>query len=254
MDETRFDSFRRALASASPRRGLMSVLGGLTLGGAFASVLGASDAQAKKVHASKKKGGKGNRKGKPKGRKREDSPLPASACPPPASGANPTPRGPGSCSYDGKSTGFAGREGRRFAQTFLAPATSITAATIGLQSNPANFSLTFEIRTADVLGFPALSVLGTTTVSNIEETLYAPGTAREVTATFPSPIELVLGYTYALVVTGPPPTEDGYWTIHANGIVDQCPDGKMFGDFGAVNNFVAASGGKADMVYTLTMG
>ena len=57
MDETRFESLRRALAAVSPRRGLMSLLGGLTLGGAFPSVFGASEAEARKAHANKKKKG-----------------------------------------------------------------------------------------------------------------------------------------------------------------------------------------------------
>ena len=56
MDETRIDSLRRALVAVSPRRGLMSLLGGLTMGGGLLASFWATDARAqKKVHASKKK-------------------------------------------------------------------------------------------------------------------------------------------------------------------------------------------------------
>ena len=55
MDTNHFDHLRRALVAVSPGRGLMSLLGGLTLGGGLLAILGATDAQAKtKVHASKK--------------------------------------------------------------------------------------------------------------------------------------------------------------------------------------------------------
>jgi hypothetical protein len=55
MEESRFESLRHALAAVSPRRGLMSLLGGLTLGGSLPAVLSADDAQAKKVRGPKKK-------------------------------------------------------------------------------------------------------------------------------------------------------------------------------------------------------
>jgi hypothetical protein len=67
MDETRFDALRRALVAVSPRRGLMSLLGGLTLGGSLPVVLGAPETEAKKVRASKKKKKSGKSKPGPQG-------------------------------------------------------------------------------------------------------------------------------------------------------------------------------------------
>lgn len=55
MGESRFEDVRRVLVAVSPRRRLMSLLGGLTLSGITSSLLGGTDAQAKKVRASKKK-------------------------------------------------------------------------------------------------------------------------------------------------------------------------------------------------------
>jgi hypothetical protein len=55
MDETRFDSVH-ALDAVRPRRGLMSLLGGMTLGGTLASLLRSSEAGARKsVRNAKKK-------------------------------------------------------------------------------------------------------------------------------------------------------------------------------------------------------
>ena len=123
------------------------------------------------------------------------------ACPtpdaPPAPPAPPA-AGPGSCAHDGTSDGFYGPQ--RYAQTFLAPGTSITAAEIGLRYNPAGFSLTIEIRIVDEVGVPANTILARSSVYNIEAT--ASGDPRMVSATFTTPATLTLGQTYALVVSG----------------------------------------------------
>jgi hypothetical protein len=58
MDETRFDLVRRAQASVNPRRRLMALFGGLTMGGVLPTLLGASETEARKTRAAKKKAGK----------------------------------------------------------------------------------------------------------------------------------------------------------------------------------------------------
>lgn len=151
--------------------------------------------------------------------------------------------GPGYCALDGSTLWVTTG---RVAQTFLPPkGGQLTQAAVFLQSNPAAFKLTFDIRHVDAAGVPTNTVLASHTVSNIPQTAFA-GSPRLVTANFVTPATLTRGQRYALSVTGP--GNEQYW-VHIRG--DDCADGQMFHDLAADGSFVAIAGGTADLSYAL---
>jgi hypothetical protein len=96
---------------------------------------------------------------------------------------------------------------------------------------------------------PTETVLASTTVSKIGQTVFGTTTFRHVTATFASPATLVLGQSVALSVS----EATGAYAIHVNNGGNVCSDGTLFLDNAANNTFVAAGNGNADLVYTLTV-
>ena len=231
MNEGVFDRIMRVRATSASRRGVVAGLGRGFVGALSLALVGSSGAAEADAKGKKKR----RRKHK---RKRGATSSPQTT---PSSPQTP-PTGPGFCALDGPdmwvTTG-------RVAQTFLPPkAGQLTQAAIFLESNPANFSLTFDIRPVDGAGVPTNTVLSSHTVNNIPKTVFG-GSPRLVTANFVTPATLTLGQLYALSVTGP--GTDQYW-VHIRG-GNACTDGQMFHDLPANASFVAIAGGNADLIY-----
>jgi len=221
MEAQEFDILTRVHATGATRRGVVAGLGrGMVAALSLALIgsTGVADADAK---------GK-----KQKKHKKHTKPQAAT--------------GPGYCALDGPALWVTTG---RVAQTFLPPkGGQLTKAAIFLQSNPADFTLTFDIRPVDGAGVPTNTVLASHTVTNIPTTAFA-GPPRLVTANFVTPATLTLGQQYALSVTGP--GTDQYWVhIRDN---DACHDGQMFHDLPANGSFVALGGGAADLTYFVTV-
>lgn len=174
--------------------------------------------------------------------------LPPSSPPPPPP---PLPTGPGSCGDTGNAESFGSL--RRWAQTFLPPqGGQLRAVRIFLRNNPADYTLTFEVRTVDSQGVPTNTVLDSATVFNIPATAYTDP-PRPVDATFASPASITLGQLHALSVTGPDNQYD-FAAYRSNNI---CPDGKLFFDRFADGSFTLAGPGPglpgADLVYAVSI-
>lgn len=93
----------------------------------------------------------------------------------------------------------AGDGWNRVAQSFLALRTGqLTSASVLLQSNDDGMDFDVEIRTVNQFGAPD-ALLGGTTISDVPATVF-PG-PRRLAATFPTPIPVVAGTRYALVIT-----------------------------------------------------
>lgn len=87
----------------------------------------------------------------------------------------------------------------RVAQTFRALRTGqLTAASFLLQANGAGMDFDVEIWSVDADNVPA-AFLGGTTIADVPETV-SPN-QRQLTATMPTPVPVVAGTRYALVVT-----------------------------------------------------
>jgi hypothetical protein len=226
VDAEEFDRLTRVHTTGASRRGIVAGLGrGLFAALSLALVGSASvadaDAKRKKRHRKHKKH-----------KKHKKTPTALT--------------GPGYCALGGQAELWVTTG--RVAQTFLPPTGGqLTQAAVFLQSNPANFSLVFDIRPVDAAGVPTNTVLASHTVSNIPQTLLA-APPRLITANFGTPATLTLGQQYALSVTGP--GIDQYW-IHISG--DDCPDGQLFHDLAANGSFVAIAGGAADLSYAVSV-
>jgi hypothetical protein len=267
------DTFARALVTAS-RRGLLGAL----IGGARGAILTPGDVietaakrrrRARARHQEppgaearkKKKGGKKKKKtstsppppvvdpaSPPPPPPPESPPVvpPPPPAPPPPPPPPPPPTGPGFCAANASSTSQFGS--RRFAQTFLPPAgTQLTKAQAFLGQNPANFELTFEIRTVDGAGVPTSTILGTATVSNVPATTFTDS-PRLVEAIFNPQVTIAPGQLHALVLAAP---DINYAPLFTGS--NPCPDGQLFIDPNATNDFTLGGGGNVDLVYAVTM-
>jgi hypothetical protein len=117
-----------------------------------------------------------------------------------------------------------------------------------LLTNPAGFSLTFEIRPVNGAGVPTSTVLGSEVVSNIPETsLITP--PRTVSVTFDPPVSITPGQVHALVVTG----SVADYNVRATAGDTPCPDGTLFVDPGATDAFAQLAPGTQDLVYAVTL-
>ncbi len=223
MDADRVAALLRALARTLSRRGMLSALSGLGLAGH----LGQHETLAK--HKRKKH------------KKKHRPPL---SPPPPGPPPPPPPTGPGLCDAVAPA---AKTDNRRFGQTFLPPAgTQLTQASVLLASNPAGFSLDFQIRNVDSAGVPSTSILASQTVNAIPATA-AAGSPQQVDAVFATPATITPGQVHALTVTGPP--GDAYAILVNSG--NPCADGQLFGDAAADDTFVASP--NDDLVFVVTV-
>jgi hypothetical protein len=257
MDAKHFAVLTHSLATASPRRvALIGALG--TALSAALSRFAVEEAAAKRKKKGKKKKKKGNGRNQasppvvePTSPPPPPPPPPPEAPPPPPPPLPPPPPPPPppaqvTCDIAGS---IATTASQRFAQTFLPPRTGLlTNAQVFLDSNPANFDLTFEIRPVDGAGKPTADVLATRTVRVTATDAADP--PKPVPATFAAPAAITAGQLHALVVTAPT-GENCNIMVHLGGNV--CPDGKLFQDTTATNTFVEASLGTADMVFTVTI-
>jgi hypothetical protein len=95
---------------------------------------------------------------------------------------------------------------RRFAQTFTANRTgNIQNADVQIGFVPAGINFTVEIRSVDGDGVPTATVLGTGQILDVPAT---SAVLRTFTAIFSSPVPIVQGTQYALVLTDQ--TNSGY--------------------------------------------
>jgi hypothetical protein len=286
MDTGHFDTLARSLADGSSRRRMFAGLAGAlaTLlvrpDSADETLAARRKRQPPRTHrrhdrapllAGRKKGKRRNKnKNKNKDRNRpvngnqptppqpldsppssppppESPPAPPPTSPPPTPPPPPPPSGPGRCDFV---SGAAFGGGRRWAQTFLPPrGGTLNAAQFFLCANPPDFALYVEIRPVDDDGVPTSALLGETAAVHIPRTNFGDP-PREVTATFATPVPLVLGQRYALVITSPPPTND-IFAIQANHGENRCTDGKLFFDIDANENFTTSGAGDDDLVYIL---
>ena len=257
MDETDFDALTRSFGVPS-RRALLAALG--TALGAALFGDAAEETQAtrrKRQHAKTRhraadeRVAAERRKKKNKKKKKKPAATVPPAAPPatPPDSPPPPPTGPGFCDV-GPSTGSIGGY-RRVAQTFLPPyGGQLTTAQVELQSNPDNYSLSFQIHNVDSAGVPGNTVLGTTVVHNIPETT-GSDPPRQVTATFSTPAPVALGHLHALVVTGPPSDPSfGAYALRSNA-GNPCPDGQAFIFNNLEWNFYPAP--DHDMIYAVTI-
>src|SRR5215217_1632571 len=155
MHASPFETLLRSLSLAPSRRTLSRALLGLAFGSAVPVAQRAAAKKKKPCPPCKKR-----KQGKCKANLPNETPCSGGKC---QNGScvptvPPPPLGPGFCGYDGTSPGL--QASQRWALTFLAPGATITAAKIGLRINPANFSLTFEIRPVDGAGLPTSAMLG----------------------------------------------------------------------------------------------
>ena len=125
------------------------------------------------------------------------------------------------------------------------------SAKIFLLLNPANFVLTFEIRTVDRSGIPTETILGTTTalMGPPMDFTNPPSPPRKVTATLSPPVPVTLGQRYALTLTAP----SFQYLLHANTEGNACPDGSLFGDNSATGDFIVLPEVDADLVYAVSI-
>jgi hypothetical protein len=242
MEAQEFDRLTRVHTTGASRRGVVAGLGrGIVAALSLALIgsTGIADADAKR----KKRKHKKHKKHKQKGAGSTTDPgTPSGPTSPPPS----LPTGPGYCALEGPALWMTTG---RVAQTFLPPkGGQLTKAAVFLQSNPDNFSLTFDIRPVDGAGVPTNTVLASHTVKNIPKTAFA-GSPRLVTANFVTPATLTLGQQYAVSVTGP--GTDQYW-IHIRDL-NPCADGQMFHDAAANGGYVAIGGGAGDLTYYVTV-
>jgi hypothetical protein len=181
MDTKQFDRALQMLATTPSRR---QVFGGM-FGALVVGVLGSTDPVSAK--GRKRKGGRGRRKKPPVGQGRPSRPaLP-----------RPVARPDATCTFDIDPAGV-GYDVIQLAQTFRAQRTGqLTNASVTLFFNAEGAALDIEIWSVGQNGAPEAFLTGTT-VTDIPFTDSQP--PRTVTATFPTPANVVAGTRYALVV------------------------------------------------------
>jgi hypothetical protein len=225
MDADRVAALIQALSRTPSRRGVLGVLSGLGLSGR----LGPQETMAKRKRKKHKK----------KHKKKHGGASPPPPPPPP-----PPPTGPGLCDAVAPASRT---DNRRFGQTFLPPAgTQLTQASVLLSSNPAGFSLVFQIRSVDSAGVPGTSILASQMVSAIPATA-AGGSPQQVDAIFATPATITPGQVHALTVTGPPGVTYAILVNSGN----PCADGQLFVDSNADDTFVASP--NDDLVFLVTV-
>jgi hypothetical protein len=244
MDHEHVAALLRRLRVARSRRGLLA--GGST--GLMALLIATRDGQdalasrTRDTHAAAKKRHKKHKK-----KQSQTVPPPPASPPPPSSSPPPPATGPGFCGFAGAAVVALGGR-RRIAQTFLPPRSGqLMAAQIYLAANPANFSLTFEIRTVDAAGVPTSTILASTVVRGLPAT--TPGTLQPIPIVFATPATITLGQPLALTITA---DSTDYLTL-ANPSGNPCPDGTYFTDQDATGTFETSFGAGADLVYAVTI-
>lgn len=216
MDETRVDSLARAVTAMQSRRGTLAALLGGTLG-----LLALTESDAKKKKGKKKK----------KKKKKTTPPPPPPPRSPPPPPPLPVATADASCVAP-ILTEVGGSNFARMAQTFRALRTGqMTSASVYLRENAEGANFDLEIWSVDAANAPG-AVLAGTTIANVP----ASPPERKLSATFPTPANVVAGTRYALVVTPSSSTN-----LSASYEIDySCADGMYFystslgGDFTAV--------------------
>src|SRR5262245_19843471 len=142
MEAQEFDMLTRVHATEASRRGVVAGLGRGLVAALSLALIGSAnidEADAKRKHKKHKKPNK-HKKHKQNGAGSPTDPgTPTGPTSPPS-----LPTGPGYCALEGPTLVFT--KGR-VAQTFLPPkGGQLTKAAVFLKSNPADFSLTFDIR------------------------------------------------------------------------------------------------------------
>lgn len=119
------------------------------------------------------------------------------------------------------------------AQTFRARRPGqMTSATVVLGSNPAGIALDVEIWSVNQANAPQAFLAGTT-IANIPATVEPA--FQPLTATFPTPANVVAGTRYALVIGINPADDVAFRYTEQN----SCPDGMLFLDGPPETPFVA---------------